>query len=203
MTTVDDRQAQVKAARESFSGKTLTDSQFQEAWAISSILNSEIHRAGSFREKLTDYAHAYARSEKFDAPRDETILRDIYQGRYGQTMNQTREGLLEAQETLPDIAKTRALECAESIGQIIQDGPTQPFYQAYDRAAVALSGELGVTQSFAKDLMKETFQTYHDKDLYAHGKALEEAHHKPMREAESAARKAQKLQMRRSSHSRA
>ena len=107
-----------------------------------------------------------------------------------------------AEERLPDQARARALTCAETIGDLVQAPPTQPFYQAYDRAAVTLSKELGITQSGAKVLMKESFEAQHNADLYQHGKEIEEAYHKPIREAEIAARKAEKLQTRSQSQSR-
>lgn len=56
--------------------------------------------------------------------------------------------------------------------------------------AVRLAGELGITQSGAKTLMKETYAAAHDRDLYAHGKEIEERYHKPVRDAEIAARQA-------------
>ncbi|MEM8760274.1 MAG: hypothetical protein AAGE83_08140, partial [Pseudomonadota bacterium] len=181
----------IKAARESFSGRTLTESQFHEAFAIAGILNGEIAKSGSFREKLTDYAHAYARGERFDAPKGEAILRDIYQGRYGETLNATRERLIGAEEQLTPTDRTRALVHADSIAQFIENGPTMPFYQAYDRAAVTLADELKITQTHAKALMKETFKHATGRDLYDDGKKREEAHHRPVREAEIAARKAE------------
>ncbi|MEM8646933.1 MAG: hypothetical protein AAGF86_11375 [Pseudomonadota bacterium] len=185
-----------EAARESFSGRSLTSSQFNEAWAIAAILHEKIQATGSFRETLTDYAHAYARPERFDALRGETILRDIYQGRYGQSLNQTREGLIANEEALPDAARTRALTCAETIGELIQKAPTQPFYQAYDRAAVTLAGELQITQVAAKALMKESYQTAHNRDLYEAGKEIEDAYNRPVREKAIAERKAEQLQTR-------
>ncbi|MEM8821473.1 MAG: hypothetical protein AAGE90_18440 [Pseudomonadota bacterium] len=123
--------------------------------------------------------------------RAETIIRDIYQGRYGKTLNQTREGLMAAEENLPETARTRALVCAETIDELIQTAPTQPFYQAYDRAAVTLAGELKITQAHAKALMKETFKHAKGRELYDYGKNQEEAHHRPVREAEIAVRKAE------------
>lgn len=194
--TPEDRQARINAARTSFSGKTLTENQFRDVWAISSILSHEIQKTGSFRDKLTDYSHAFARSERFDALRGETILRDIYTARFGQSLNQTREGLLAAEEALPAHAKARALECAETIGQLIQKPPTQPFYKAYDRAAVQMAGEFGITQTAAKSLMKDAYQGMHGRDLYEAGKEQEEAYHRPVREAEIASRKAEKLEER-------
>ncbi len=199
-TTTDDQKARIQAARTSYSGRTLTQNQFKEAWAIAGIVNREIHKTGSFREKLTDYAHAYARAERFDALRGETILRDIYTARYEQSMNRTREALMAREEALPDTARARALTCAETIGELIRQAPTQPFYQAYDRAAVSLAKELTITQSGAKTLMKETYQATHNRDLYEAGKEIEAAYHKPVREAEIAARKAEQLETR--AHSR-
>lgn len=183
----------VADARGSFSGRGLTDSQFHEAWAITTILDRHIHQSGSFREKLTDYAHAFARNDRFDAMRGESILRDIYTARFGRSLNQTREALMAAETALPEHAQTRALECAEAIGDMIQQPPTQPFYQAYDRAAVTLSNEFGITQAGAKALMKDAYARRHQTDLYEAGKALEEAYHKPVRAAEIAARKAEQL----------
>lgn len=192
----------LKAARETFSGKAMTEMQLRQAHAIAGIMHAEINRSGSFREPLTDYAHAFARNEKFDALRGEKIIRDIYSARYGQSMNQTREGLKAAEENLPDNARTRALDCAESIGLLIQAAPTQPFYQAYDRVAVTLSGEFGITQKAAKTMMAEAFEKQHGKDLYTHGKEIEEAYYKPVREVEIAARKAEQLETRSQSQSR-
>lgn len=191
-----DRDAQIKAGRDSYSGRSLTESQFREAMAITEIIHAEIENSGSFIEKLGDYSHAFARNQKFDALRSEKISRDLYTARYGQSMNQTRETLLKAEEALPDIAKTRALDCAESIGALIQKAPTQPFYQAYDRAAVTLAKEFGITQTGAKQLMKDIYQQHHGRELYAEGKEIEAAYHTPVREAEIAARKAERLQTR-------
>ncbi|WP_299825290.1 hypothetical protein [uncultured Roseobacter sp.] len=192
---------QLTAARESFSGKSMTETQLKQAVAIADIIHAEIQQSGSFIEQLTDYSHAFARSEKFDAMRGEKIIRDTYIATYGQSMNQTREALIAAAENLPDTARARALVCAESIGDLIQAPPTQPSYLAQDRAAVTLSSEFGITQKVANALMAEEFEQKHGKKLSTHGKESEEAYHKPVREAEIAARKAEQLQSRRRSQS--
>ena len=195
-----DRQQAIAAARESFSGKTLTESQFKEALAISGIINREIHKSGSFREKLTDYSHAYSRSAKFDAMRGESTIRDIYTATYGETMNNARETLLERENALtasPEVqsqTQVQALRSAEAIGPMIQQGQTQPFYKAYDQAATELSQTLKITQSGAKALMKDAYKAAHGRDLYEASKEVEDAYHKPVREAEIAARKAEKLE---------
>jgi len=179
------------AARESFSGKSMTETQLKQAVAIADIIHAEIQQSGSFIAQVTDYSHAFARSEKFDAIRAEKMIRDVYTATQGQSMNQTREGLLAAENTLPPEARTSALVCAESISALIEAAPTQPFYMAFDRAAVTLSDAYGITQNTAKAMMKDVFAQHHDKDLYAHGKQAEEKYHKPAREAEMAARKAE------------
>jgi len=180
----------------------LTESQFKEAWAISGILEGEIQKSGSFRAKLTDYAHAFARDEKFDATRSEAALRDVYKGRTGESMNQTREALLEREQSLPPEAQARIEAHTEQVLPLIQEGQTQPFYKAYDAASVALSRELGVTQDFAKEQMTAAFQSRHGRTLYEAGKEAEEAYHKPVREAEIAARKQEQLESRSLSRSR-
>ncbi|WP_299283281.1 hypothetical protein [uncultured Tateyamaria sp.] len=192
--TIGATPANVQAARDSFNGRGLTETQFREGWAIAGVLHAAIHHSGSFREKLTDYAHVYARDEKFDALKGEAILRDLYQGRYDQTLNATREALQTTQEALPETAQARVLAAADGISVKIKEGPTQPFYQAYDKAAVSLSQELGITQKGAKSLMQEAFKAQHGRDLYKAGKEVEEAYHKPVRAAEIAARKAEKLE---------
>ena len=192
-TTKDDG---IKAARESFSGRTLTDGQFAEAWAIAGILNKEIHRSGSFKEKLGDYVHAFARTDRFDTARAAMIVRDVYKGRFSETPKQTLEALKVREDKLPETVLDRALVHAESIALMIQEGETRPFYQAYDAAAVHLARELNITQTGAKALLKDAYEGTHQRDLYEAGKEIEEAYHKPVREAEITARKQDQLQAR-------
>lgn len=187
--TVETTQSNVQAARDSFNGRGLTEAQFQKAWALAALLHAEINQSGTFREALTDFSHAFARGEKFDAVRGEAIVRDIYGGRYGETLNATREALQKAQENLPETAQAKVIAAADSIIPMIKEGPTQPFYKAYDAAAVTLSRELGITQAGAKSLMTEAYQAQHGQELYAAGKAMEKEVHTPVREAEIAARK--------------
>lgn len=189
-----DTDQRLTAARESFSGKGMTESQLIEAQAIARILHAEIQCSGSFFEKLTDYSHAFARNGKFDAVRAEKMVRDTYAAVEGQSLNQAREALMANEERIKEAGDPAILLHAESVLQIIQDGPTEPFYKAYDQAAVSLAAKLSITQNGAKAMMKDAFTAKHGEDLYECGKAAEEAYHKPVREAEIAARKAEKLQ---------
>ena len=185
----------VQAARESFNGRGLTEAQFQKAWAIAAVLRAEIQERGTFREALTDFSHAFARGEKFDALRAEGVLRDVFGGRYSQSLNAYRESLEESLQSLPESARDRALAAAESVATMIQEGQTRPAYQANDAAAVTLSQELGITKIGAQNLMNETFKATHGVSLYNHSKDIEQAYHKPVREAEIAVRKVEKLQI--------
>ena len=187
-------QMKLYEARNSFTGKTLTASQFDEAWAIADVMQRGIGKTGSFREKLTDYAHAFARSERFDALKGETIIRDIFAARYDQTMNQTREGFLERENKLREAGQDQALHHARSIEGMIKEGETMPFYRAYDHAAVSMAVQHNITETGAKELMKTVYREVEGKELYESGKAMEKAHHEPVREAERQQRAANRSQ---------
>lgn len=176
----------LKEARNSPTGQTLTASQFDEGSAIAGIIDREIHKSGSFRDKLTDFAHAYARSQKFDALRGELIVRDLYTVLYGQTMNETREALMEREAVLRDTGHEQALQYARSIGPRIAEGETMPFYRAYDETAVMMAKQHSITEAGAKELMKEAYRQAEGRELYDDCKELEERHHTPKREARTA-----------------
>jgi len=199
ITELRERKAE---ARQSFTGRRLTNGQFEEAWAVAGVIRREIAKSGSFVEKLTDYAHAYARSERFDASRGEIILRDIFTARYGETMNQIREGLLERTTALKEAGPKDALDHARLIGPMIREGETMPFYQAYDRAGVRMARQHGITETGAREMMKTAYAAAIGRDLYTDGKAIEAQHHHPVRDAERAARKAER-QVERRSHAQA
>ena len=178
-------------ARQGFSGKQLTDSQFVEAQAIATILHREIQKSGNFIEKLTDYSHAFARSQRFDAGKAEIAVRDVFRDGYGQTMNQMREKMLAEDDALKRVAKDQALHHARTVPDLIRSGETMPYYQAQDLAAQAFARQHGGTETGAKHLMHKTFEQEEGRDLYAAGKEAEEAHHVPVRQARKAERRAE------------
>lgn len=179
----------VAQARESFSGRLLTDGQFTEAIVITGILEAEIKKSGTFKEKLGDYSHAFARTEKFDVMKAETTLRDLFKARTGQSMNQMREDLMDQEQELPEQAPEQAKQATREIRDMIKDGNKMPFYRAYDHQAAALADVLGVTNAGAKRLMTETFRAEADGELYDWGKELEEKYYRPQIEAEKQERK--------------
>jgi hypothetical protein len=170
---------QKQAVMKSFQGQNLTEAQTDIAMNLASIINRHIHKTGSFREPLTDYAHAFARSEKFDAMKGETIIRDVFTAQYGRTVNATREALLEREKTLPEDTPDLALQSARQTLEAISTGETEPFYKAYDREGAALARSLSITENAAKALMSESYHAVEGRELYATGKELEEKYHRP------------------------
>lgn len=188
----DNDQMRILDARESFTGKALTASQFDESWSIAGVMEREIRKSGSFREKLTDYSHAFSRSERFDQMKGETIIRDIFKARYGETMNQMRETMMEREKIMAENSPEDALKQARSIAGMIKDGDTMPFYRAYDHVAVQMAGQHNITESGAKTLMKEAFEKVEGRELYDASKEIEKEFHEPIREAERAVRQTNK-----------
>jgi hypothetical protein len=165
--------------RNSYIGKTLTESQWDIATNVASIINRQIQKTGSFREALTDYAHAFSRSEKFDAAKGEVIIRDVFSSQYGLTMNALRETLLNNEKNLPESARESAIQSARQTLHSIAKGETEPFFKAYDRESNKLALALNITESGAKKIMVESYRAIEGRELYEIGKALEEQHHKP------------------------
>lgn len=178
----------VAEARESFSGRLLSDAQFDEAMAITGIIEREIRKSGAFKEKLGDYAYAFSRTEKFDPGKAEIVIRDLFQARTGLTMNQTREELIAREEKLPKQQKSLALEYAQAVGTMIREGDKISFSRAFSHQAQQLADELKITDAGAKRLMKEEFAAVEDRDLYEVGKELEGQFYRPQIEAEKQAR---------------
>lgn len=172
------------SVRESFSARLLTDSQFDECMAITNIIGREIRRSGKFKDKLGDYAHALARSEKFDAAKAETILRDLFKERTGQSMNQMREKLVKGEEAITDDHRQKAYQGACDISQMMEQGDKLSFHRACSGQAQILAKEFAITDSAAKRIMAEEFNAAEDAKLYDWGKELEEQFFRPQIEAE-------------------
>lgn len=171
-------------ARESFSGRMMTNGQFGDAVAIVAIVKREILKSGTFTEKLGDYAYAFARTERFDVAKSETVIRDLFRTITGMMMNQMREGLLERESKLTPAQTRCAHDFALATGKMIEEGNKITFSRAYAYQGQALANELGVTEACAKRLMKEEFAAAENLDFYEYGKDLEERFYRPQIEAE-------------------
>ena len=175
----------VTKTRESFSARLLTDPQFEEFASICGILHREIHRSGSFIEKLETYAFAVSRTEKgINAAKADTILRDIFKGLFGQSLDQLRKQLLKTEEELDEEQASIGLDFAYATLQQIEDGDKIPFYRAYAEQASLMATELGVTDVFAKKLIAEQFESAEAREFYEEGKQFEDKFYRPQIEAE-------------------
>ena len=185
-------------ARETFSGRLLTETQFSDAIAITNIIENEIYDSGTFKEKLADYAYAFARTEKFDVVKAETTLRDLFKERTGQTMNQLRETLMDREDEVDDGGgEESAKEATRAIHTMIKDGDKVSFHRAYDYQASLMASVWGITNTGAKRIICETFRKQAEGELYDWGKNLEDKYYRPQIEAE----KAERQQSRKQSHS--
>jgi hypothetical protein len=175
---------QIAQARESFSGRLLTDNQFDEGIAITGIIEREIQKSGTFKEKLHDFSFAYARTERFDQMKAETIIRDLFKERVGQTMNQMREKLKANEDALTPQQKLEAVRYARAIEPMIRDGDKISFRRAYAHQAGEMASSLNITESGAKRHMSESFQAQHGKDLIEWGKELDNQYYRPQIDAQ-------------------
>ena len=185
-----DETKRVEKARESFSGRLLTNRQFDEAMAITGILEREIATTGAFKEKLGDYAYSFARSQKFDAMRSEKMLRDLFKERVGVSMNEMRKQLADAADRLTDEQKQTAYDHVCEIGDIVQHGNKKSFYRAFCDKGQLLATQFGVTDACAKSLMVEEFRANEGSELFDWGKELDQAFYRPQIEAEKQEREA-------------
>lgn len=171
--------------RESFSGRPLSDAQFDNVIAITGIIKRKIHRDGAFLDDLRDYSYAFARTEGIEPIRAETIIRDIFKAQYGQTMNQMREGLAERESKLTKAQTGLAYDFALATGKMIEDGDKISFNRAFNHQAAQLARQLDITDASAKRLMKEEFKAAEaDLDFYEWGKDIEDRFYRPQIEAE-------------------
>ena len=181
----------IAKTRESFSARLLTDPQFEEFAPICCILHREIHRSGSFIEKLETYAFAVSRTEKgINAAKADTILRDLFKGLFGQSMDQLRKALLKAEEGLDDEQSSLGLEFACAALQQVEEGDKIPFYRAYAEQAALMATQLGITDIFAKKLMSEQYEAAEARSFYEEGKQFEDKFYRPQIEAEKRKREA-------------
>lgn len=184
----------VKSGRESFSGRLLSDPQFDEAMAITFIIEREIQKTGRFKEKLGDYAFAFARTEKLEPHKAEVAIRDLFKERTGMSMNEMRELLVKREETLTKTQKRNAFPAALQVGKMIEEGNKISFHRAYSHEAKSLATDLNITDLGAKRLMADQFEAVNNTKFYDWGKEQEKKFYTPQIEAEKQERKAERGQ---------
>jgi len=185
----------VAKARDNYSGRLLSDPHFDEAMMITKIIEDEIQSSGRFAEKLNDYSAAYARTKKnLSIVQAETIIRDLYKERTGQSMKQTLDGYQQREENLTAEQRRGAYSYAEDVGSMIEHGNKLSFHRAYSNQAKSYALDLNITDLGAKRIMSEQFEAVRGEKLYDWGKSKETTYYRPQIEAERQERRAQRLQ---------
>jgi hypothetical protein len=184
-TSPEDRE---KATRESFSGRMLNNRLHADFVAVTKIIERGIHENGTFVDQLGDYSYAIARSQRFDAAKAETTLRDLFRERNGQTMNQLREQLVKREESLTPAEKSRGLTFASEIASIIEVGDKLTFNRVLAAQAERYGDELGITHAKARGLMAEAFEATEGRSIYDWGKELDQRFFQAQVDAEKAER---------------
>ena len=186
-----DEADRVAEARLSFSGRLLTDRQFNDAIAITGIIERRIHEVGKFQDTQNDFANAFARTERFDAMRADGIIRDLFRIRTGVTMKQMMDGLIEKERSLFDrennhaqTERTQAYEAALDVGDMVETGKLMSANRAYAHVAANLATQLGITHVGAKILMSESFEETENQSLREWMKDLDKDYFKPQIEVE-------------------
>jgi len=174
----------VPRVRECFAARLLTDDQFEDAVAITKIIEREINKTGQFREKLGDYAYAYGRKEHFDAVKSEMILRDIFKERVGMSMNAVREQLVKHEDTYTDADQQRTRQIPSEIESLMKQGSKITFNRALAQKSGELGSELGVTDIRAKTLIRDEFEQNQKSKFYDWGHSLDEKYYRTQIQAE-------------------
>ena len=191
-----DEMKRIGESRESFSGRLLSERQFEDTTAIVGIVKRRIQEIGKFKDCLNDFANALARTERFDIMKADSIIRDQFKIITGVTMNQMREALMENEKKLFDrennpaeAERQKAYMAANSIGKMVEEGNKITFNRAYAYEASQLATELNITDIGAKKFIAETFEETENTKLHEWGKELDEKYYRPQIESEKQQRK--------------
>jgi len=187
-TTAISPEDREKASRESFSGRMLTNRLHADFVAVTKIIERGIHDSGTFVDQLGDYSYAIARSQRFNATKAETILRDLFRERTGQTMNQLREQLVQREESLTPTEKSRGLIFGAEIAGIVEVGDKLTFNRVLAEQAERYGDELGITHAKARGIIAEAFEAVEDSSIYDWGKELDKRFFQAQVDAQKAER---------------
>ena len=189
-----DEMKRIGEARESFSGRLLSERQFEDAMAITGIIERRIKETGTFKDCLGDFSNALARTERFDIMKADSTLRDLFKIRTGVTMNQMRESLMEREQKLfdrkndPETGEIpenqNAYMAATNIGRMVEEGNKISFHRAFSHEAAGLANDLDITDVGARKLMSEAFEDSEGRELREWGKELDEKYFRPQIKAE-------------------
>lgn len=183
-----DEVKRIPETRESFSCRLLTDPQFHEGLAIVSIMKHRIQTEDGFKKAFESFVETYSRTNNIEIMRAQTVLREMFKGITGQTMNQMREDLAKNAENLTDGQRQRCYDAACDIADMMEKGDKLTFHRACSHQAQQLATEFNITASAARRTMSEEFKAAEGIELYDWGKELDEQFYRPQIEAEKAER---------------
>ena len=185
----------VKNARESYSGRLLSDPHFNEAMMNTGIIEKNIQATGKFKEVLDEYSAAFAHTKQnMSVVKAEKIIRDLFKQRVGLSMNELRESFQQREENLTEEQKSAAFPYAKEVGTMIEQGDKISFSRAFAHQAKDYATKLNITDLGAKRIMSEQFEAVTGDKLYDWGKKQETKFYRPQIEAEKQARASQKQQ---------
>lgn len=185
----------VKNARESYSGRLLSDPHFNEAMMNTGIIEKNIQATGKFKEVLNEYSAAFAHTKQnLSVVNAEKIIRDLFKERVGLSMNELREAFQKREEKLTEEQKNAAFPYAKEVGTMIEEGNKISFSRAFAHQAKDYATKLNITDLGAKRIMSEQFEAVQGEKFYDWGKAKENEFYRPQIEAEKQARASQKQQ---------
>lgn len=184
-------------ARNAPHARSMTEGRYEITWDMAGIVNRQIQRSGRFAETLDQLSITCALDQRISKEKAKNMLRDQHRARFGESPKDTLDRFRNREEALRQGDLSPALKAAEKVLTLIPAGETMAFYKAFDLAAVEMSQQQGITEVGAKSMMKEAYEKAHGNNLIAVGKALDQEHHQPVREAQRAVRNAEQAQMQR------
>ncbi len=194
--------------RQSTCAQWLSNSQFDETMAITGIIRRQILKTGKYEEKLSDYAHAFSRSEKCDPIEATKTIHFLFKARHGQSMEQMRETLRnrasqifqwgvvnkhsdditdakeEPELQLTKEEKEQVYKAAVQIGQMVKKGKKMPFRLAHEYQVAALSQDFRITEYWAEAIIDEQFKKVNGRNLYDWGRLLDRKYYHPQIQAQ-------------------
>ena len=183
----------VSNTRNGFNTNYLTDPQYEMFVSICVMLNREIHRNCTFNELLEHMIFLASKTERYiNHKTAEAIIRDVFRGVFGKTMDQLRTSLDKSFEELSDDQKSLGYQFAKATLAMIEEGDKIPFHRAWAHQAAILATELNIADIHAKQLMSEQFEAAEEGNFYEVGKQIEDKFYRPQIEAEKRERKAKR-----------
>ncbi|MEO1143146.1 MAG: hypothetical protein AAFW66_12515, partial [Pseudomonadota bacterium] len=152
----------------------LTTARNDESHMLAAIIKREIEHSGRFKDKLANYADAYARTDgNISAYAAEEIIREQFRNNWGHDMKDHLDALNQREASLTEQERKKGVEHADrTLTGIREDGLR--WWRAQDREARSMATHYNITEAGAKRIMKEEFKRERGQDLYDVAKTVEQ-----------------------------